>query len=789
MLLSVLTIQQEPGVMERRFGFRALRPLDGDGGRERFGLIERADGMPAAVLTLHGRGPAEPGAKLVAGVDALADALPDGPVQFLLSRRPLDPASLLSRWRGGIEGHSELGVAAGRVWADLQSSYLPALQRAGLADLWCGVVVTAPDVERLTVEMARLFTRLPYAVVPADSAALGVLVGRLLRPGDPAGAGRAFPLGGERVLDLPGLAPRSLLIGNDAVAFTPETVTTYWQITPPLPRVEGGWLRRLLEFPDLLPYSYDLSIHLRPAAAEETMRAVLDTRLLRLETEIATRGGAPVGAPAPTAPAAATDLWLLELERREVAERRTSLSVGRERLRDATVLLALHLPTDGSDSAARRPQAGAGATAFAAALAAAEIPARPVHGRPALSRAVRAGLPLADAGDGRAFPVAARQAAELALLPGTVAAAGPRAGLLGLTQEKTPFRYTPPLDAPDGRLLAGGGAAVRRAVARQWALETSLAGADLRVWDPTGAWAGWVQALGGRYVRPGGPLPTDRLNLLAAPLGALDDSEFFTAWVREIGTLFSLILPPLTGQDTDAVRSQIGAALLQVGMRSLDRGDRTGLSLDALQAELQAGGYRASAAGLAAIAAGPMGNLFSPEVFAADSPALVALGPPDNLRPQPGALAARIALRHALWAESALFGLPRPALTRTVLLLDGVTEALKHAYLAADLLAAGVALVPRIHLWLLPTDDELAPLLAHPAGRALVRPTGLYTLFGPAAGPVLEVPPGLAALITLMGLAGPLAARLPLLAADEAIIQTAAGGSVVQVVTGTLARL
>ncbi|MDQ2809285.1 MAG: hypothetical protein M3Z04_20620, partial [Chloroflexota bacterium] len=285
MLLSVLTIQQEPGVMERRFGFRALRPLDGDGGRERFGLIERADGTLAAVLTLHGRGPGLPNA------DALADALPDGAVQFLLNRRPVDPAALLTRWRGGIEGRPELGAAAGRVWADLQSSYLPALQRAGLADLWCGVVVAAPDANRLSAEVARLFTRLPYAAIPADAETLGVLVGRLLRPGDPAGAGRAFPLGGERVLDLPGLAPRSLLIGNEAVAFTPETVTTYWQITPPLPRVAGGWLRRLLEFPDLLPYSYDLSIHLRPAATEETMHAVLDARLLRLASEIAARGG------------------------------------------------------------------------------------------------------------------------------------------------------------------------------------------------------------------------------------------------------------------------------------------------------------------------------------------------------------------------------------------------------------------------------------------------------------------------------------------------------------------
>ena len=55
MLLSVLTIQQEPGAMERRFGFRAIRPLEGMGGQERFGTIDLAGGGHAAVLALTSR--------------------------------------------------------------------------------------------------------------------------------------------------------------------------------------------------------------------------------------------------------------------------------------------------------------------------------------------------------------------------------------------------------------------------------------------------------------------------------------------------------------------------------------------------------------------------------------------------------------------------------------------------------------------------------------------------------------------------------------------------------------
>jgi hypothetical protein len=343
-------------------------------------------------------------------------------------------------------------------------------------------------------------------------------------------------------------------------------------------------------------------------------------------------------------------------------------------------------------------------------------------------------------------------------------------------------------------LLAGGGAPARRAAARQWALQNYLGGEDVLIWDPAGAWPGWVEALSGRYVRPGGPLPADRINLLAAPLRALDDPAFFEPWVREIATLFGLLLPPLTGQDSDAVRSQIGAALLQVGMRSLERADPAALNLESLHEELRAGGYRASAAGLEKLAAGPAGQLFAGSVFADTAPGLAALGPPEGLRAKPARLAAQIALRHTLWRGSGLLGTPRPDGGWRILVLDGVIEALKHAQLAADVLERAARPPNPTHLWLLPADEELGPLLAHPAGRALVRPMALYALFGPAAGAVPGLAaqpalPGLDALLREAHLPADTAATLALLAADQALIATAGQTSQIEVITGDLARL
>jgi hypothetical protein len=440
--------------MERRFGFRAIRPLASDAGHERFGVIDLQGGGHAAVLALRA-----PAGGAIPPPAALAAAIPDYPIQFLLSRRPVDPAGLLRGWRAGAQ--ARLGeAAAARVWADLAERYLPALEAAGLTDLWCGVAVAAGDLDTLTGRVAELFAGLPYDAAPATAGELEAALGRLLRPGDGAGGGRPFPLGGARALDLPALTPRPLLIGPDAVAPGPDVVTTYWLITPAGPTSLAD---TLLTLPALQGRSFDLSMHIRPATTQDAMRGVLDARLARVEAQLAGRGGAPAGAPAGDAPPEATGRWLLELERREVTERRERLAAGPDRPREVVALLAAHHA--GAAPGGRGPVAGPEAIALGVALREAGLTARLVTGRPALSRAVRDTLPLGGAPGGRAFAVSAGQAAAFAALPAPRAGqtAGPPLGLL-----PDGALYGDPADRPDRRVLAGGPPAAGGGVGGGW---------------------------------------------------------------------------------------------------------------------------------------------------------------------------------------------------------------------------------------------------------------------------------------------------------------------------------
>ncbi|MGI8588908.1 MAG: hypothetical protein ACR2M0_14680 [Chloroflexia bacterium] len=719
--------------MERRFGFRAPRPLEGAGGRERFGMIERTGGGFAAILSLRAEtGSPPPPAALHAMLDRLAGALPECPVQFLLSRRPVDGTSLLAHWRAGIESRLGASPAAARTWDMLAGSYLPRLEAAGVCDLWCGIAVGGADIDELAGRVAGLYISLPYEAKPATADELGALIGRLLRS---------------------------------------DTTSGYWQVTTPMPAGEGGLLRRLLQFPDLLSYSFDLAIHLRPATTERDLRAVLDDRLLRLETELRHRGGPPASAPPPGGPPDLAGRWLLELERREVAERREALVAGRERLREAVVMLALHAPADGPES-----RTGEAATAFDHALSDAEITAHRMHGRVALGRAARALLPLADAVGIRGFPLPTHQAVELALLP-TPPRPTLSAPILGLTPEKTLFTYGGP-GAPVPHLLVAGGAShARRAAARQWAVQSYLGGDDILIWDADGADFGFVEGLGGRYIRPGGPLPADGIDLPAVPLPELNRPEFFELWLREVSGLLGLLLAPLTGQDADAAGSQVSSALLQIAIRCLEQKDAGLLNLDALYDKLRAGGYQVTADGVERLAAGPARNLFSPAVYAGEAPGIIALGPSDPALGSEEAqrLAAQIAFRHALWPDSRLFGVAARRDRRRIVLVDGLLSALGNAPLAADLVSLAQTRPPSPSLWLILADGELDQLAADPDGRALLLSASLTFIFGPAsrAVPVGSAPdPGVAALLALRDIS--LTDQLPLLSPDQALVQ--AGG-------------
>src|SRR5688500_14037255 len=97
---TMLSMQFELGTRERRLGFRGIRRMQGEGGRERFGALELAGGGLAAVLELRGRNLWLESPEELAEVGRrLAGALPAYPVQFLLSRRKADLGRLAGRWR------------------------------------------------------------------------------------------------------------------------------------------------------------------------------------------------------------------------------------------------------------------------------------------------------------------------------------------------------------------------------------------------------------------------------------------------------------------------------------------------------------------------------------------------------------------------------------------------------------------------------------------------------------------------------------------------------------------
>ncbi len=286
-------------------------------------------------------------------------------------------------------------------------------------------------------------------------------------------------------------------------------------------------------------------------------------------------------------------------------------------------------------------------------------------------------------------------------------------------------------------------------------------------------------------VRPGGPAPADRLNLLAAPLGALDQPEFFHGWVRETAGLLARLLAPLSGLDAETARSQVSAALLQVVLQALEQRDPAALGLDTLQAELQAGGYRAAAAALAQLAGGPADALFAADAPPLDAAPIVALGPPQGLPPALGRHAAQVALRRLL---------PPPAgPERTVVLLDTLAAAWGHPPLITDLLTLAAARGGGSDLWLLPASGEAAALLDRRAGRALIRGLRCQVLFGPAAAeppaaPLPDGDPDVAALLALAGVPPAAAAPLALLPPDQALVVTPGRSDAVEIVLGDLAR-
>jgi hypothetical protein len=212
-----------------------------------------------------------------------------------------------------------------------------------------------------------------------------------------------------------------------------------------------------------------------------------------------------------------------------------------------------------------------------------------------------------------------------------------------------------------------------------------------------------------------------------------------------ITALLGALLARRTGQPPDVLESQVGAALLQLGLRALEAGTVADLSLDALHDELARGGYGTTAEAVRALADLPEGRLFLPGAPPPDA-GLLCLGPPDPALPgDTGSLAAAIALRRAL-------AVPHPGWRAC--LLDPLPAALGHLPLGQDLYERLTGAVPDpLAVWGLIGAADLPLLLAGPHAPLVAAFPSQVWLAGCPPDPAQEVGLPAAALSALAALA------------------------------------
>jgi hypothetical protein len=218
-----------------------------------------------------------------------------------------------------------------------------------------------------------------------------------------------------------------------------------------------------------------------------------------------------------------------------------------------------------------------------------------------------------------------------------------------------------------------------------------------------------------------------------------------------LAALLAALLARRTGQPPDVLESQVGAALLQLGLHALEEGTVADLTLDALRQELQRGGYVTTAEAVRGLSDLPEGRLFLPGVPPPDA-GLLCIGPPDPALPAGlGPLTAAIALRRAL-------AQPHPGWRAC--LLDPLPAALGHGPLGQDLYDRLTGAVPDpLAVWGLIGAADLPLLLAGPHAPLVTAFPSLVLLAGCPPDPAQA-----------LGVPAPALPALPALAPDEALV-------------------
>ncbi len=571
-------------------GFKQVRPALNSAGNERFGLVEIAPEYAAGVFPYAETSRKRPPVALVGALRLsgpafnrwlneekddraffvrLCQALPDdSPAQFLLRRRRGQLQAHYQEWQQQAQRRLRDPEIASFFAQDYLESVIYPIEDNGLADLWSGVLIAGRSEEELAGRMAWLVANLPGEATPCSASELSALLLDYFAP-DRLEAEReqASPLPESLYADWlsenpPEIYPNSLLNGYS---------NAYWMLSAPPLRSEGGWTRALLANETLADCEFDITVHLFPAHQEDTMREILERRVLTLDAEIEAARQARREA----------SLEELSEKRQEVEAHLTALIEGQERYFATGVTLALRsLPENFEEECA----------AFEDELRECGLSPQRASTAYQVQAAMLDCAPLNLSQLERPFVLPAAEAGRLAQL-GAVGqpSISSNAPLAGMSPAGEPVHFNPaarPGQAAQFLLGEPGKASARsaRGVVRYLAAMRSVEGGAIYGFDFQGDWRSMVEQLEGRYVAFG-PHETqynfNPLEISAANLGQISGLE---SWVSEMGGFLSALL-----ELEDERREELSAVLLSAAIEQSRRNQP--LSAASLWIQAEVGGY------------------------------------------------------------------------------------------------------------------------------------------------------------------------------------------------------
>ncbi len=578
-------------------GFKSVRSINGPSGGEKFGLIELAPEYAVDIFTSAttdrkhrlATSPTRPvytaalrltgpglNRWLSEGKDdetffaRLCQGLPsDSPSQFLLRRRRGQLGQHYNFTRQQALQKLKDEEIAGFFLQDYLDNQIYPVEDNGLAEIWCGVLITGRSEEEITGRLAHLLANLPCDATPCRASELTELLldhyGPLLVDQQPNGQPEetADGLYAEWLAEVPFEIVEDTVYNGLANAF--------WTLSAPPLKNETGWTRRLLENEVLTGSEFDITVHLAPAYQEATMQEVLARRLALLDEQI--------------------ELALDSYHRAEADELREQYSEIQARLYGLTdeqhryfeigITLGLRALAEELEEECE---------VFEEELRSCGLAA---HRTASVSQTQSAMLdcaPLNLSRFDRPFVLPAPQAGRLAHL-GTVSQpeSGPQNTLVGLSPAGEPVYLEAAARAGQSAFfLVGepGQSTATRAneLVRYMAGLRWFKGGPVYGLDRQGDWQWLVERLGGHYVTIGETSNGYNFNPLEVTGETLGQIGQLAGWVKEIGYFLSAILALPDGMPED-----LSAVLLEAALDRVHRGQE--ISAAALWIRAETSGY------------------------------------------------------------------------------------------------------------------------------------------------------------------------------------------------------